>query len=260
MRLSGFEGKAAFVAGAAGGIGRAIACALSASGARVFAADLPDAIAAAQAELQQPCEMITWAPLDVTDGASVLAAVAQAETELGPLSHGVFAAGILKATPLLETTADQWHEVMDVNLTGCFNVTTALGKAMRPQNMGSIVAVGSNSAGIPRVNMGAYPASKAGLHMYMRCLGLELAPHGIRCNIVAPGSTLTPMQTRMWSDGSDAKFVIDGDISIHKTAIPLGKIARPEDIAESVMFLLSDQASHVTMADIYVDGGATLKA
>jgi 2,3-dihydro-2,3-dihydroxybenzoate dehydrogenase len=96
--------------------------------------------------------------------------------------------------------------------------------------------------------------------MFTRCLGLELAEYGIRCNIVAPGSTMTPMQTGMWADESGADRVIAGVPEQFKAGIPLGKIATPEDIANAVLFLLSDRAGHITMTDIYVDGGATMRA
>ena len=108
--------------------------------------------------------------------------------------------------------------------------------------------------------MAAYAASKAAATMFTRCLGLELAPHGIRCNIVAPGSTLTPMQTGMWSDADGAARVIAGVPEAFKTGIPLGKLATPEDVAEAVVFLLSGRAGHITMTDLYVDGGATMRA
>ena len=97
--------------------------------------------------------------------------------------------------------------------------------------------------------------------MLTRAAGLELAADGIRCNLVAPGSTLTPMQTGMWDDPqAGAAAVIAGDAAQFRAGIPLGKLATPQDIAQAAMFLLSDQAGHVTMADLYVDGGATLRA
>jgi 2,3-dihydro-2,3-dihydroxybenzoate dehydrogenase len=108
--------------------------------------------------------------------------------------------------------------------------------------------------------MAAYAASKAAATMFTRCLGLELGPKGVRCNIVAPGSTLTSMQTGMWADEDGAARVIAGSPETFKAGIPLQKLATPEDIAEAVVFLLSDRAAHISMTDLYVDGGATLRA
>ena len=95
---------------------------------------------------------------------------------------------------------------------------------------------------------------------YEGFLGLELASQGLRCNIVAPGSTLTPMQTGMWADEDGGRKVIAGLPESFKTGIPLGKMATADDVADAVLFLLSDRAAHITMADLYVDGGATLRA
>ena len=106
--------------------------------------------------------------------------------------------------------------------------------------------------------MGAYAASKAAVTQLSRCLGLELAPHGIRVNIISPGSTDTPMQQAMWAQGSSRETVIAGSGENYRLGIPLQKIATPEEIAEAVLFLLSDRASHITLSDLRVDGGATL--
>jgi 2,3-dihydro-2,3-dihydroxybenzoate dehydrogenase len=168
-------------------------------------------------------------------------------------------AGVLSAKSIIETSDDEWDRVFAVNTAGVFHVSRALARHMMPRRKGSIVTVASNAAGIPRQNMAAYAASKAASTMFTRCLGLELAPYGIRCNIVAPGSTLTPMQTGMWADPSGEERVIEGSLPAFKTGIPLGKLATPDDIANSVVFLLSDRAGHITMADLYVDGGATLR-
>jgi 2,3-dihydro-2,3-dihydroxybenzoate dehydrogenase len=101
--------------------------------------------------------------------------------------------------------------------------------------------------------------------MFTKCLGLELAASGVRCNTVCPGSTLTDMQRAMWTASgttaeTGARHVIEGDLAAHRTGIPLGRIADPADIAEAVVFLASDRARHITLHDLYVDGGATLRA
>lgn len=107
--------------------------------------------------------------------------------------------------------------------------------------------------------MAAYAASKAAAAMFTKCLGLELARSGVRCNVVAPGSTDTAMQRALWTGSDAGQRVIDGDPATYRTGIPLGRIAAPEDIADAVAFLASDRARHITMQELYVDGGATLR-
>jgi 2,3-dihydro-2,3-dihydroxybenzoate dehydrogenase len=131
---------------------------------------------------------------------------------------------------------------------------------MQGRGAGSIVTVGSNAATVPRTQMAAYAASKAASHQFTRCLGLELAAHGIRCNIVAPGSTDTPMQRQLWTDAQAAERIVRGSIESFRTGIPLGRIAAPADVAEAVLFLLSNAARHITLHTLCVDGGATLGA
>lgn len=114
------------------------------------------------------------------------------------------------------------------------------------------------AAGVPRAGMAAYAASKAAATMFTKSLGLEVARHGIRCNVVAPGSTDTPMLSSMWTDPSGPRRTIEGSPEDFRLGIPLGKLATPSDIAEAVAFLLSDQASHITLHALTVDGGAAL--
>jgi len=250
MKLSGFEGTLALVTGADGGIGRALVRLLVASGCRVVATDR-----------QRPPEGegIIARALDVTDSAAVDVLVAEVESSVGPIRFGVNVAGALATGPVVGTDDAAWRAVFAVNADGVFHVSRALARVMAPRRAGAMVTVSSNAAGIPRHGMAAYAASKAAATMFTRCLGLELAPLGIRCNIVAPGSTLTPMQTGMWADDDGARQVIAGNPATYKSGIPLGKLADPEDVAHAVMFLLSDQAGHVAMSDLYVDGGATLR-
>lgn len=253
MQLTGFRDGIALVTGAGGGIGAAVVRALLDAGARVVATDLdaPDLPA---------LPGLTTLPLDVRDPQAVEALVAMAEAEIGPVRFGVSVAGALATGLVTETTDEDWRQVFSVNADGVFHLTRALARHMGPRGQGALVAVSSNAAGVPRHGMAAYAASKAAATMYMRSLGLELAPLGIRCNIVAPGSTRTPMQTGMWADDSGEAQVIAGIPEQFKPGIPLGRIGEPADVAAAVMFLLSDQAGHVTMADLYVDGGATQRA
>lgn len=284
MRLTGFEGKIAFVTGAAGGIGAAVVRLLRESGAIVVATDVEAPAvstpvpafgddgaagggrASSRSGLDDGQEPVLGAgsrrhahALDVTDADAVTALVARIEAELGPIDLGVNVAGVLSTASVLDLGTDEWRRTFAVNTDGVFHVSQALARAMAPRRRGAMVTVSSNAAGIPRQNMAAYAASKAAATMFVRCLGLELAPLGIRCNIVAPGSTRTPMQTGMWTDAGGEARTIAGTLETFKSGIPLGKLAEPEDIAHAVMFLLSDQAGHVAMSDLYVDGGATLR-
>lgn len=257
MQLTGFNGTVALVTGAGGGIGAALVKQLRDSGCTVVATDItPPVIEATNAEA---AALYTLA-LDVTDANAVDALVAKVEQDIGLIGFGINVAGILQFGTVDTIDDDSWRRTFAVNCDGVFYVCRALARVMSPRRQGVMVTVGSNAAGIPRHAMAAYGASKAASAMFMRCLGLELAPLGIRCNSVAPGSTLTPMQTGMWADESGEQRVIDGLPESYKTGIPLGKLARPEDIANAVMFLLSDQAGHIVMDDLYVDGGATLRA
>ncbi|CAM5269450.1 2,3-dihydro-2,3-dihydroxybenzoate dehydrogenase OS=Streptomyces microflavus OX=1919 GN=dhbA_1 PE=3 SV=1 [Streptomyces microflavus] len=146
-----------------------------------------------------------------------------------------------------------------MNTTGVFHVSQSVAPLMVTRKSGCIVTVGSNAAGIPRTGMAAYAASKAAAAMFTRCLGLELPRSGVRCDIVAPGSTDTAMQRALWTDPGAEARVIDGNPSTSRTGIPLGRIAEPADIADAVAFLASDRARHITLQELYVDGGATLR-
>ncbi len=253
MRATGLAGKIAFVTGAAGGIGKAVVAALREEGARVVATDRDTA--------EPSMTHALWSePLDVTDSAAVDGLVTHVESQWGPIDVGVNVAGVLATGLASETDDAEWQRVFAVNAEGVFHVSRALARVMTPRRRGTIVTVSSNAAGIPRHGMAAYAASKAAATMFTRCLGLELAPFGIRCNIVAPGSTLTPMQAGMWTGDTGSARVIAGSPETFRTGIPLGRLATPEDIADSVVFLASDRARQITMADLYVDGGATLRA
>ncbi|MFI2782412.1 2,3-dihydro-2,3-dihydroxybenzoate dehydrogenase [Streptomyces sp. ALB3] len=254
-------GRFALVTGAGRGIGEAVVRALTARGARVLATDLAmDGIAALEEAYAGP---VTARTLDVTDPTAVEDLVEEAESTLGPLDIAVNVAGILRGSRVADLSDEDWAATFAVNTHGVFHVSRSCSRRMTERGSGSIVTVASNAAGIPRTNMAAYAASKAAAVMFTKCLGLEVASRGVRCNTVSPGSTLTDMQRGMWPAGDEeaaARRVIEGDSATYRTGIPLGRIADPSDTADAVAFLVSDRARHITMHDLYVDGGATLRA
>jgi len=217
MRDSGLSGRLALVTGAGGGIGAAVVHLLVEEGARVVATDLPSTAVSGLGLLNG----VRVEPLDVSDGAAVEALFERIEAEDGPIDLVASVAGVLSNVTVDRISDAEWRRVFAVNVDGVFHLGREVSRRMGERGQGAFVTVSSNAAGVPRHAMAAYAASKAAATMFTRCLGLELGPKGVRCNIVAPGSTLTPMQTGMWAD--------------------------------------EDGAAHITMTDLYVDGGATLK-
>ncbi|MDI5981761.1 2,3-dihydro-2,3-dihydroxybenzoate dehydrogenase [Amycolatopsis magusensis] len=254
----GIRGGVAVVTGAGRGIGAAVAGGYQRAGAAVAALDL-DADGLTRVAAGADGRIVPFT-LDVTDSAAVADVVDRVERELGPITIGVPVAGVLRPGSVCETSDEDWAATFAVNTTGVFTLLREISRRMVPRGEGALVTVGSNAAGVPRMGMAAYAASKAATTMLTRCLGLELAGSGIRCNVVSPGSTDTDMQRLLWTDENGAARVIAGDPAQFRAGIPLGRIADPADIADAVLFLASARARHITMQNLYVDGGATLRA
>ncbi|GAA3883357.1 2,3-dihydro-2,3-dihydroxybenzoate dehydrogenase [Saccharothrix violaceirubra] len=244
MADHGIAGRVALVTGAGRGIGAAVADALADEGVKVVGLDVLDG------------DLV----VDVSDVDAVEDAVAHVEGSVGPIDILVNVAGVLRTGRILDVTDDDWRTTFAVNTDGVFHVSRAVARRMAPRRRGAIVTVGSNASGVPRTDMGAYAASKAATTMFTRCLGLELAEFGVRCNVVSPGSTDTDMQRALWTDDEGPRRVIAGDPSTYRVGIPLRRIADPADVADAVLFLASDRARHITMQNLFVDGGATLRA
>ncbi|MEU6172295.1 SDR family NAD(P)-dependent oxidoreductase [Streptantibioticus parmotrematis] len=259
------------ITGAAGGMGAAVAARLAARGDRVALLDRdpkglePVAKALGHDEPPEPgrttpdgaCSVHV---ADVASREQVEEAVRAVEEHQGPVTALVNAAGVLHTGDLTDYDDEAWHHTLAVNATGVFVVSTAVARRMRERRSGAIVTIASNAARVPRAHMGAYAASKAASQSLTLTLGLELGPLGIRCNVVAPGSTDTPMLRSMWSGEQDRAATLEGDPAAFRVGIPLGKVAVPDDIAHTVAFLLSPEANHITLATVAVDGGAALGA
>lgn len=227
------------VTGAAGGIGSAVVDSLLSAGYAVTA----------------------WGDEhDVTERAEIAAAVEALDAE-SPIDGLVHCAGVLAENSALRGSAAALERCVTVNLYGVTNVCQPVARRMVGRRRGAIVVVSSNAAVVPRAGMAAYAASKAAATSWTRTLALECAEYGVRCNVVSPGSTDTPMLRGMWPEGEDrSAAVIAGTPGAYRLGIPLRRIAQPADIAAACAFLLSPAARHITMHDLRVDGGATLDA
>lgn len=251
----------AIVTGAAGGIGVEVARVLAARGVAVAAVDLQeDRLRETVEKLAADGLPVTAFPADVSAPSEVDALVEKVEHDLGPVDFLVNAAGVLRLGLVDGYCYQDWATTFAVNATGVFLMSRAVVARMVPRGGGAIVTVASNAANTPRSEMAAYAASKAAATMFTKSLGLEVARHGIRCNVVAPGSTDTPMLTSMWTDDSGRTGTVEGRPDAYRVGIPLGRIASAANIADAVDFLLSERASHITMHDLTVDGGAGLGA
>jgi len=246
-----FKNKVVIVTGAAQGIGQEVAKQFAHYGAKVYAIDI-------QVSDTLDENRINHIEANVADSKRINQVINKIIAIEGKIDVLANVAGILKLGKVDELSDQDWQACFDVNTFGVFNLCRAVVPYMKKARSGAIVTVGSNAAHVPRMDMAAYGASKSATKMFCKCLALELAEFGVRCNQVSPGSTDTPMQRNMWADNNGEKNVLRGFAESYKVGIPLQKIAVPRDIANIVIFLASHLASHVIMQDIVVDGGATL--
>lgn len=259
MNAFDMTNRVAFVTGAAGGIGGAVARSLAESGADVAMVDnnAGQLQASVDALVGQGLRAVAY-PADVTARPDVESVVEEVERHVGPIDFLVNAAGVLRVGGARSLSEEDWRVSMDVNATGVYLTSRAVVNKMITRSSGAIVTVASNAAATPRVDMAAYAASKAAATMFTKCLGLEVARYGIRCNLVAPGSTDTEMLRSLWAGGDGVRASIEGAPESYRVGIPLRRLALPADVADAVLFLLSERARHITMHDLTVDGGATL--
>lgn len=245
-----FSGKRVWVTGAGRGIGHEVAKQFVAAGAVVVGLDR---------DFPHATYSYATRELDIRDPQAVNACCERLLAD-GGLDVLVNGAGVLRLGPTETLSDSDWDDCMAVNASGVFYLLRALVPHFKAQQHGAIVTIGSNAAHVPRMQMAAYCASKAAVTSLTQTVGLELAPFGVRVNLVSPGSTDTEMLRGMLPDESALGRTIAGLPAQFKLGIPLNKIATPLEIANTVLFLASDLASHITLQDLVVDGGATLSA
>ncbi len=242
-----FEGKTALVTGAARGIGAATAQRLAAEGATVVVADLDEAAVAETAKAVGAVAV----RCDVTSKDDVEAAVARAIEHGGSLDIVVPCAGIIRDNLLFKMSDDDWDAVIDTHLKGTFLTVRAAQKQMVEQKSGKIVLISSTSA-LGNRGQTNYATAKAGLQGMAKTLAIELGPFGINVNCVAPGFVVTAM-TRQTAERIGVPYEQFMELAAEQTA--LRRVGQPEDIAGTIAFLCSDDASYVTGQVIYVRGG-----
>ena len=236
--------RSALVVGAGSGIGQASAQGLAAHGAKVWCADVrPEAAQETVDLIREQGGEAEALFIDIMDTKSIDAALAQT----GPVDVLVSTPSINVRKPLLDYTSDEFDKVIALNLKGTFQVVQAVARGMKEREKGSIIVFSSIRSQVVEPGQSVYAATKAGVLQMMRALAAELAPSGVRVNLIGPGVVETPLtlQIKQYPDWYNA----------YATRNALGRWAQPEEMAGAVVYLASDASSYVTGTILFVDGG-----
>jgi len=242
------SGRLALVTGGGGGLGFAIARGLAASGASVILNGRNrDKLAAAASMLRTEGFTAVTAPFDVTDDDAVAAGIAAIEKNIGPLDIVVNNAAVNQRATLDAFSTEQWRTLLAANLDGPFFVARSVIPGMRVRRRGKIINICSLASEIGRPNIVPYAASKGGLQMLTRALAVELAPHNVQVNGIAPGFFKTDMNAPLIANAEFSAWVAK--------RTPAGRWGEPPEIAGAAVFLASGAADYVTGHVLFVDGG-----
>lgn len=247
------QDRVAVVTGGASGIGRAVAELFQAEGARVAIWDRSNSNVGDFS-----------LSVDVTDFAAIEEACRQTEAALGPIDHLVHAAAIGSGKfgfPFTNLAPADWPRVLEVNVLGMVNVAHAIAPGMISRQRGTLVFLASVAGQIGSPSDPPYSASKAANINFAQCIARDLAVHGVRANTVCPGMVKTPLNESVWNawnerqEPTNRKSYEEWAMEKVRSLVPLGRWQKPEDIADTVVFLSSDRASEITGQTINVDGG-----
>jgi NAD(P)-dependent dehydrogenase (short-subunit alcohol dehydrogenase family) len=257
MNTRTFEGKVAFVTGATSGIGQSVAVAFGQEGAAVIGCGRNAAGGAKTERLVEAAGgSFQFVPLDLCDETEIVAAMRIVMDRHGRLDCAANCAGFDLNAPFLDYTAADFDMIFGTNVRGLFLCMQHEVKAMRLMGGGTIVNVGSIAGDRPIRGNSLYNASKSALNMLTQTAALECGTFGVRINVVAPGPVMTPMLRGFIEKSQKTETPFSEESLI--AASPLSRIAKPEEIATSVLFLCSPQAANITGAVLTVDGGFAL--
>jgi len=241
-----FEGKTAVITGAASGIGRTVAEHFAARGARIVGVDLNETVGSVLTEL--PGEGHHGIVADLTDPDSASRVIDEAVRATGTPHILVNSAGVALLDPALDVPAKRWQLTMDINLSGTFYMAQAAGKVMVEAGYGRIINLASQAAVIGLDQHAAYCASKAAVVGLTHVLSLEWARHGVTVNAVSPTVVETPLGKAAWAGEKGERA---------KAEIPVGRFARPEEVASLIAFLAGEGAAMISGSNYLLDGGRT---
>jgi 2-hydroxycyclohexanecarboxyl-CoA dehydrogenase len=244
--------RVAMVTGGAGGIGRAIAAALTADGRAVAIGDLratdPEGAAS---ELVAGGGRAIGVALDVTKTSSVETSLARVQRELGPIEILVNNAGWDELRPFLDTDEDFWDRVIEINYKGCLRVTHAVLSGMVERGWGRVVSIGSDAGRVGSSGESIYSGAKGAVIAFTKTIAREVARSGVTANTVCPGPTRTPLLEGMTRSGARL-------IESLERAVPMRRLGEPEDVAAAAAFLASERAGYITGQTLSVSGGLTM--
>jgi NAD(P)-dependent dehydrogenase (short-subunit alcohol dehydrogenase family) len=242
------SGRTAVVIGGTTGIGRALTQGLAAAGADVVPTSrrsevVDEAAALVEAAGRRTLRVVT----DVGDEASIASTLAAAITEFGKVDILVNCAGRTKRTPTLDLTDQEWHDILETNLTGTLRACRLFGRHMIERRYGRIINIASLTSFVSMMEVAAYSASKSAVASLTKSLAVEWSRHGVMVNAIAPGVFRTALNQKLLDTTPRGQELL--------TRTPMGRFGRVEELAGAAVFLASDAASFVTGHMLVVDGG-----